>query len=96
MALTTSVLTRVSIGTKRMIVARVTFDSSYPTGGETLNLSDIGMRDVECILTDGAEGYHLKWDKTNSKLLVYSSAATQVTNATDLSALDAVVAFIGL
>lgn len=97
MAISTQVVTRVALGHKRMVIANVTFDSSYQAGGEPVNLSDLGMRDVECILTDGAEGWSVRYNKATKALVVYGATpGTEVTSATNLSTLDVTIAFIGL
>ncbi len=49
MALTVSRVTRSTFGNKRIVIADVTFDSSYPTGGESLTASDVGLRKIEAV-----------------------------------------------
>lgn len=71
---------------RRMVVAQCTFDSSYPTGGEPLVPSDLGLRDIEYLAanTDGSNAF--VWDKTNGKLKAYTAAGAEVANATNLAA----------
>lgn len=52
----------------------ITFDSSYPTGGEAVDETYFGFGTavVEFIITQPA-GYHVEWDKDNEKLKVYQT-----------------------
>lgn len=45
------------IGNQFKKVATVTFDSSYPTGGETLNASSFGLAFFEDIVVNDSTGY---------------------------------------
>ena len=66
-------------------------DSSYSTGGYSLTQVDLGFSaavDPEFLVTvDNLMGYGAKYDYAAQKLLLYSSGSTQVTAATDLSAI---------
>src|SRR5438309_2078869 len=85
-------------GRRRVHFRQVTFDNSYPTGGEVLGL--VGIQDIKnaqfffqqrAPLTGG---YHFVYDRTNDKLLVFwadgtavaAGALPEVANTTDLSA----------
>ena len=98
MALTVSRVTRSTFGNKRVVVADVTFDNSYTTGGLALTATTLGLRKVEAVLGVTAVSstptkFDAAYDYTNSKLLAYGTNATpgaavadvQVTNGTDLS-----------
>jgi hypothetical protein len=72
-------------------------DNSYPTGGWSCPVTSLGLGnaaasdpDLIVHVLDGTNGYQAKYDYTNQKLLMYTSAGTQTTNATDLSALTAI------
>lgn len=82
---------------RREVLVNLAFDSSYPTGGESLTAAQVGLSVIEYMnVLGGGNGYHYQYDTTNSKVKVYSTAATEVANTTDLSALTAVKAvFIG-
>lgn len=87
-------------GMKRVHLFQITFDSSYPTGGEVLGLSALGVANrlnARYFVSQRAPlnlGYHFAYDRANDKLVVfwYNGAAVgaeafpEVTNTTDLSA----------
>ena len=79
-------------GPRKVITGTFAFDSSYPTGGESI--TDIFNRFRECQgilmespLTSAGTGKHVVIDMTNKKALLYDNAAApaQVLNATDQS-----------
>jgi hypothetical protein len=80
------------LGTK-LVAAQITFDSSYPTGGEALVASDLGLDEILAVFAEGGP-YVVKYDKANGKLMAYwadydagaDGALIQVANTTDLSA----------
>jgi hypothetical protein len=84
-----------------LIVGQIALDSSYPTGGEAIDLS-LNER-IDVLICENHTGYMFKWDADNQKLLVYrgdntnaaAAPGVQVTAAVDLSALT-VVNFIGV
>lgn len=53
-------------GNRRFGLIQIAFDSSYPTGGETLNAVDFGLRVIEEIefLSNGRFGYIFYTDST--------------------------------
>ena len=69
---------RYSIGPKTGVIATITFDSSYVTGGESLTPTQLGLFSVEaCIpvqLTSPI--YNYKYDTSASKLLVYGNSTS--------------------
>lgn len=80
----------------RLVFSTIDFDSSYPTGGEAVTAANFGLSTILAIIPagtdDSANAYRMSFDKTNSKLLVYSQGAAdagdEVANTTDLSALE--------
>lgn len=76
----------------RFIIKRIQFDSSYPTGGESLTAGDLGFKSLHVILCHGEDsGYVPQYDYTNSKMAVYEAGADaaaldEVADTTDLSA----------
>lgn len=85
-------------GNKFTRTLKVAFDSSYPTGGESLTKADMQFPDgvtVDQVQLSGLGGYTASYDYTNQKIIVYNtdraSAAAQagqeVANTTNLSAL---------
>ncbi len=58
-------------GTKVNIV-NVTFDNSYPTGGEAVSASDLGLSGITSVkIANHPLGHVAYLDSTNSKILVY-------------------------
>lgn len=87
-------------GNKRVRVYDVTFDSSYPTGGEPLAASALGLRKIQfAICTVKAVGgtvnvANVHYDRANSKLLVFDETPGEAADTSDLSTLVVqVVAF---
>lgn len=74
MALTISNHKTSVFGNKRTSTFDVAFDSSYPTGGEPLSLSNLGLSEVDIVLISQKSGYMLEYDYTNKKVLAYRSA----------------------
>ena len=86
-------------GRRRVHLFRVTLDSSYPTGGETLGLSALGVQDksnAAYFIQQRAPltgGYTYVYDRANDKLIVFVEEAVaaggplvEAAAATDLSA----------
>jgi hypothetical protein len=106
MAIAVSNVKPIRTGNLRSAVATITFDSSYPTGGESLSPSLLGLQNIEYFSVDSSPGYTFKYDYTNSKILVYfprgavtgtlaatvNSGATPVTSA---SANGAIITLAG-
>lgn len=87
-------------GRRRVHLFRVTFDASYPTGGEVLSLAAAGVADASnasYFFSQRAPitgAYQFIYDRTNDKLLVFVEEAVaaggplvEAGNTTDLSAL---------
>ena len=83
-------------GTATLYVGTIAFDSSYPTGGEAIDLS--GNERVEYIQCNAQGGYVFVFEQNDQKLLAYygdnNNAADgpliEVPNTTDLSSLTAI------
>lgn len=87
-------------GPKRHWVGKITFDSSYPTGGEALTASDFGLQVLEDLIINPTLGYVFHWDKTNAKVIAYRSAGSaaalaEVPDTTNLSTVGARAFAIG-
>lgn len=93
MALTVTEVTRnVGPGNRKEVIATVAFDSSYPTGGESLAPSLLGFQAFDFVSFTNTGGYVFEFDHTNSKVLAYwvdtttdGAPLAQVANTTDLS-----------
>ncbi len=53
----------------------MTFDSSYPTGGEPLAASALGFSSITSVRIHPTGGYVFEYDYTNKKVLVYVEEA---------------------
>lgn len=94
MGLTVSNLNPGVAGNKRRNTLDITFDSSYPTGGESLTPAALGLVSVDIVLATGTGGYVFKYDKANQKLLAYTGGS-QVSDTTDLSSVTTRVEAVG-
>lgn len=79
----------------KIVTGNIAFDSSYPTGGEALDLSAKLPTKVAAVLFDGMGGYVPQYDYANKKVLMYEAGADgaaldEVADTTDLSALTTV------
>lgn len=59
-------------GRLRVAIRTVTFDDSYPTGGESLTAADVGMAEIVgvIVLPDHSPAYSVTYDYANGKLVV--------------------------
>ncbi len=87
-----------SVGALKAVFANITFDSSYPTGGEAIAATDIGLARIDgCVAAGQAAGSRLfQWDQTNKKLLVFTAVGTEAANASDQSTIVADFIFFGV
>ena len=84
MALTLTKISANTSGNKRRRVYDVTFDSSYPTGGESLTAADVNLRKIEELIVHGpatatrggTTGALPTYDYTNAKLQLFWARAT--------------------
>lgn len=78
----------------RIITGQIDFDSSYPTGGEAMDLSSYFPVALKAVFIENKAGYVFAYDYANKKVLAYyadydavaDGALIQVANTTDLSA----------
>tara|TARA_R100001509_G_scaffold128481_1_gene81886 strand:- start:3773 stop:4084 length:312 start_codon:yes stop_codon:yes gene_type:complete len=100
MALTVEQLGRTNVTGNRLTVAlKITFDDSYPTGGEALDLTAY-VENIETVGIEVSGGYVFQYDRTNKKVLAYEAGADgaaldQVANATNLSTVVTYVSVTG-
>lgn len=82
-------------GNRKVVHGTVTFDSSYPTGGEAVSLADLGLNRLDWLETLTTDGYVPAWDGSVSapkiKLFwvdttVDGAALAEVASTTDASA----------
>lgn len=72
MALTITITRRVTAGDQHWVSGHVSFDSSYPTGGESFTAANLGLRTIDLMLVQQTKGLVYEYDYTNSKLLAYA------------------------
>ena len=93
MALSYDIKLQTIMGIKQVVVFDVDFDDSYPTNGETVTASSIGLRNIDLLMASPTAGYVFEYDYSNSKLKAYyadydaasDGALIEVANTTDLS-----------
>lgn len=78
-------------GSEKITCTEVTFDSSYPTGGEPTTFGDLGLSNVvfaicQIKVPGGTATAACDYDVTNQKIVAYNTTA-QVGSGVDLSAL---------
>lgn len=106
MGLTVSKLSQDDIGLGEIIVADVTFGSSYPAGGEPISARDLGFRvgsELRSVATsqEGVRAFEYEADANlgdRGKFLVYEETAgvlAEVSPGTDLSAVTVRVTVVG-
>jgi hypothetical protein len=94
-----------SVGNFRVTVKDVTFDNSYPTGGEPITAESVNLRrirfgicstKVPTAVAAGANAEIVCLPQTDgTALLRVNTAAAEVANTTDLSALVGQCVFFG-
>lgn len=88
---------------QRFAVAAITFDSSYPTGGESLTAATYNMTRIEAVVKIyDDDKYMYNFDVPNQKLMVLNfnydasdGPAQEIGNGTDLSGLNGRFLLIG-
>ena len=95
MGLSVTEISASTVGDRRRLVVDITFDASYPTGGEPVDAGVFGLTTVEEVdaATDGTRLF--VHDTANQKLMVFTGLGTQAANATDLSAVVARAVIVG-
>lgn len=78
-----------SVGNLRSTALQVALGAGYPTGGEPLLPSAFQLSQVKRVTTDLVTPItgiaSVKYDRTNNKLLAYTTAGAEVANATNLT-----------
>ena len=80
------------VGDQKRTVTDVTFDSSYPTGGEAVTADNLGLRVIDtasCNDVTATGGLvnvaNATFDLTNSKILLFDETPAEVANAADVA-----------
>ena len=75
-------------GSLGILTGSIAFDSSYPTGGESITDITKFFNSQIQVFCSNTSGYLFEFDEDNNKLKVYSSAGNEVADTTDLSSLN--------
>jgi len=59
-----------------IVTGKISFDSSYPTGGESLDLTD-RLQTVLAVFIENKSGYIFEYDYTNKKVKAYYPTKSQ-------------------
>lgn len=94
MALTVSNVKRDLTRVNKVVIADVTFDASYPTGGLALTPGQLGLKEITTVNDDGVGGRTFPYNRSTGKLMAFAST-TEVANATNLSAVTTRLTVIG-
>lgn len=84
-------------GDRREQVVDATFDT-YPTGGYALNYNtaNVGLfARIDFVTVDGGNGYRVQYNYSTNKLMFFTSAGTETSNTTDVSAVTARLRIVG-
>ena len=80
------------VGNQRKTISDVALDSSYPTGGESVTHSDLGLTYVESATavlkttaTTTVNIANAHYDESTQKLLVFDETPGEVANGADLA-----------
>lgn len=83
-------------GDKQFVAGEITFDSSYPTGGEAVASSiSPHLEQVTSVLAFPSGAEVPVWDNANDKLLLYTADGTEATNTSDQSGVSVFALLIG-
>jgi hypothetical protein len=111
MALTFGTPTREVVGRQRSITSSVTFDSSYPTGGEAVTAANFGLSVIDDVIvhgpamnTDVTRAVPVSFKSSTSKLVAYGydgddtgavAGLKEIPNTTDLSTYTVRITVLG-
>lgn len=81
----------------KTVYLKITFDNSYPTGGETLGLATYGLTpaSVSFVGFEPTSNRIATYDRTNDKVLLYTALGTEAANASDQSTIVVYAKFVG-
>lgn len=106
MALTITEVARTVFGNKRVLLADITFDASYPSGGEPLTAATLGFTSIDRVLPSVAvsatpEAIIVDYDESAELLIAYrvdqiDDVLEEIPDTTDLSAFTVTLQIIGV
>ncbi|MEM2125708.1 MAG: hypothetical protein QXQ53_04855 [Candidatus Methanosuratincola sp.] len=68
MSLSITINDHTIFGNKRFVTFTIAFDSSYPTGGESLTAANLGLSSIDFLLVEPAHGLLFEYVHSTSKL----------------------------
>ena len=71
MAVTVAIVKRIKMGNAKGSIVDVGFDSSYPTGGESVTPEQCGLNVVNMVLAEPGGGYNFQYVRSTSKLKAF-------------------------
>lgn len=86
------------IGDLKLWIGTVTFDNSYPTGGEVILPTDVGFNvSIDAVIAMGSPGGSrlFLWDQANKKMKLFTALGTEAVNASDQSTITFPIMVIG-
>lgn len=92
---------RITAGGFHFVFAQLTFDNSYPTGGEALGAAELKALGLESYvfavipLLNTAGSRLVTYDPATKKLLLFTAVGTEAVNASDQSTISVPVLVIG-
>lgn len=89
MAATSVVLDNIGhIGTRAARIVTITLDSSYAAGGEALVANECGLGSITSVIpwSCSSPAYTPKWDKTNSKLMMFQQGLRSISQTATAAA----------
>lgn len=96
MAVTVTIVKRGKLNNSNHVIADITMDSSYATGGEAVTPALFGLGKIHTVQVPAVVGSRLaEYDNANSKIKMYSAVGTEVVAATNLSAVSFRAVVIG-
>lgn len=79
MALVATIISRIPMGNKVKVIGTLAFDSSYPTGGESLSCGALGLSRFESLTVNSEGGYtfdpEISSDTLSATVKAYSGAS---------------------
>lgn len=80
-------------GRRKLTITNIAMDDSYPTGGEAVAATVLGLTTVAGAVTQASGGYQAEYDVSNGKVILYyadydasgDGPLIEVPNATDVS-----------
>ena len=82
-----------TFGNKRIKTRTITFDDSYPTGGESLTAADLGLRTLDAVIPHGAfrktadstDAIAVSYNHTTAKLVAYRQKDPAAAGGADIA-----------